>query len=391
MPQKNAFSAVICEFDPLHLGHRLVLERAGALESPVVCVMSGNFVQRGTPAMLDKWARARLALLNGADLVIELPLSWSTAGAERFAAGGVALCSALGRGLLCFGSEVPDIGLLQNIAAALLSEEFSRALRECPPELGFAARRQTAIERLLGPKAGSALSRPNANLGIEYCKAILSQGAALTPVAVKREGSGHDQPGEGSGYLSGSELRRRTLSGGDLGGLVPESTQRCLEAAREDGRLSEMRYIERAVLSRLRAMPEEEFAALPDLSEGIEHRLYRAAREAGSLEELYSLAKTRRVSHSRVRRLVLWAFLGVRAPLMELPPYLRALGGTKRGLELLGTSRLPVIVRSSDTEGLSPEAQALFKLEALAGDLYGLASQSPQPSGRDYTEGFIRL
>ena len=107
--------------------------------------------------------------------------------------------------------------------------------------------------------------------------------------------------------------------------------------------------------------------------------------------DLYSLAKTRRVSHSRVRRLVLWAFLGVRAPLMELPPYLRALGGTKRGLELLGASRLPVIVRSSDTEGLSPEAQALFKLEALAGDLYGLASQSPQPSGRDYTEGFIRL
>ena len=182
MPQKNAFSAVICEFDPLHLGHRLILERTGALESPVVCVMSGNFVQRGTPAMLDKWARARLALLNGADLVIELPLSWATAGAERFAAGGGALCSALGRGLLCFGSEVPDIGLLQNIAAALLSEEFSRALRECPPELGFAARRQTAIERLLGPKAGSALSSPNANLGIEYCKAILSQGAALTPV-----------------------------------------------------------------------------------------------------------------------------------------------------------------------------------------------------------------
>ncbi len=391
MPQKNAFSAIICEFDPLHLGHRLILERAGALESPVVCVMSGNFVQRGAPAMLDKWARARLALLNGADLVIELPLPWATAGAERFAAGGVALCSALGQGLLCFGSEVPDIGLLQNIAAALLSEEFSRALRACPPELGFAARRQLAAEKLLGEKAAPALSGPNANLGIEYCKAILRLGAALTPLAVKREGSGHDQPGEGSEYLSGSELRRRTLSGGDLGGLVPESTQRCLEAAREDGRLSEISYIERAVLSKLRSMTEEEFTALPDLSEGIEHRLYRAAREARSLTELYALIKTRRVSHSRVRRLVLWAFLGVRAPLMELPPYLRALGGTKRGLELLRASRLPVIVRSSDTEGLSPEAQALFKLEALAGDLYGLASQSPQPSGRDYTEGFIRL
>ena len=226
MPQKNALSAIICEFDPLHHGHRLLLERARAFGNPVVCVMSGNFVQRGSPSMLDKWERARLALLNGADLVVELPLSWACAGAERFAGGGVALAAALGAGPLCFGSEVPDIDLLQRIAEALLSEEFSQALGEGPPNLGFAARRQLAIEKLLGSEAGFALSRPNANLGIEYCKAILCQGAALEPTAIKREGAGHDEAGGESGPLSGSEIRRRSLSGGDLHGLVPESTDR---------------------------------------------------------------------------------------------------------------------------------------------------------------------
>ena len=136
-------------------------------------------------------------------------------------------------------------------------------------------------------------------------------------------------------------------------------------------------------------MSKEDFAALPDLSEGLENRLYRASRQACSLEEAYSLTKNRRVSHARVRRLVLYAFLGLREPLPESPPYLRALGATNRGLRLLSWSSLPVVVRSSDIKRLPPKAQAVFRQEALADDLYGLASPTPQPSGRDYTEGFI--
>lgn len=341
--------------------------------------------------MLDKWTRAGLALQNGADLVAELPLSWACSGAERFAMGGVLLASAFGRGALYFGSEVPDTALLKETAKALLSAEFSRALAECPPGLSFGARRQLAVEKLLGPKAGEAVSCPNANLGIEYCKAILKLRAELTPSVVKREGAGHDEDGGTDGPLSASEIRRRAFAGEDLQGLAPESTVQALESARSEGRCAHISNLERAMLCKLRSMSREELSLLPDLSEGLENRLYRAAGQARSLDELYTLTKNKRVSHARVRRLALYAFLGLKKPLPKTPPYLRVLGATDRGLRTLGGLGLPVVVRSSDVDRLPPEAQSVFRLEALADDLYGLASPTPQPSGRDYTEGLIRL
>lgn len=389
MPQENTFSAVICELDPLHLGHRLILSEAAAPGLPVVCLMSGSFVQRGAPAMLDKWERARLALLSGADLVAELPLTWALAGAERFALGGVALAAALGQGLLYFGSEVPDVTLLMSIARALLSEDFSRALESCPESLGFASRRQLAVERLLGPEAAGAMGFPNANLGIEYCKAILKLRAKLAPVAIERVGAGHNEGGVHDGYVSGSELRRRVFAGESISGLVPECTLKAVEEARKAGHLANISYLERAMLCKLRSM--EDLSALPDLSGGLEYRLSRAAGQAGSLTELYALTKSRRVSHARVRRLALCAFLGVSGPLLDLPPYLRVLGATQRGLELLRRSSLPVVVRSSEAGRLPPKAQEVFRLEALAGDLYGLATPTPRPSGRDHTQKLVKL
>lgn len=399
MPQKNPFSAVICEFDPLHHGHRLLLEQAGRFGSPVFCIMSGNFVQRGAPAMLDKWTRARLALLNGADLVIELPLTWACAGAERFASGGVALAAALGGGQLFFGSEVPDVELLQQIAEALISPEFSRALSAGDSGQSFAARRQQAVARLLGPAAGEVLGCPNANLGIEYCKAIRQQHASLTPVAIRREGAAHDEDEPHTNNLTGdtvplsaSALRKLTFSGQSLVGLAPESTVRAIETARREGRCAHIQYLERAILCKLRAMNQPELSLLPDLSEGLENRLYQAVRHARTLDELYTLVKSKRISHARVRRLVLSAFLGLRHPLPSAPPYLRILGATPKGWRALSglAPALPVAARSHDIERLSPEAQAAFRLEARADDLYALSTPTPQPSGRDYTEKLVK-
>lgn len=396
MPEKITISAVICEFDPLHWGHMALLERAGAGGAAVCCLMSGNFLQRGAPAMLDKWARAKAALSSGADLVVELPLPWACAGAERFASGGVCLAGAMGAGKLFFGSELADTEALRRLAGALLSPEFAQALAAQPDQgLPFASRRQRAAEALLGPKAAKALSMPNAILGVEYIKAILAQNLDIEPVAVLRTGAGHDQaadPVPGT-VLSASQLRSLAAQGKSLRGLVPDGTYQVIEEAKALGRFPvEFHRLERAILCKLRTLTASGFAALPDISEGLEHRLARAVREACSLEELYGLAKSKRYSHARIRRLVMAAFLDLRNPLPPLPPYLRLLGMTEKGRLALGQTApsLPLAVRAGDFQKLSPMAREIFRLEAQADDLYALGSPVPQPMGRDQRELFLK-
>ncbi len=398
MSAKIPVSAIICEFDPLHQGHRLLLDAARSAGGLVCCVMSGNFTQRAAPALLDKWSRARLALTYGADLVAELPLSWACAGAERFALGGVALAVALGAEELWFGSEAPDGELLLRLGEALLSPGFAQAL-SCLPDRGegFAQRRQQALASLVGGEAAAVLSLPNANLGVEYCKAICRLGVDIRPRPIQRQGAGHGQavePAGGGIFLSAGQLRQMIRQGEDFGELIPPATRQAVEEARAQGRCpADISHLERAILCRLRAMGPEDFAALPDVSEGLENRLYRAAREACSLEELYALAKSRRVSHARIRRLVLAAFLGLGAPLPELPPYLRLLGLGPRGSQVLrqlpGT--LPLVARPKDFVRLGPEAQAVFAAGARAEDMYALACPVPQPAGEDFTHKLVKI
>lgn len=395
MMEKLKISAVICEFNPLHMGHKLLLDQMKAISDGIVCVMSGNFVQRGEPAILDKWARTRLALQNGADLIVELPLPWACSGAEHFAAGGVALAEALRCDLLVFGSEVPDVSRMDAAAEALLSPKFSESFSEVPDKgLSFAQRREAALHSMLGETASSLLQKPNCILGIEYLKAIRRQNAVLTPIAFPREGAGHDRAAENQEYRSAGELRHLLRTGGKLAGLVPENVCVTLEQLLSSGHCpASLSWLERSILCKLRTMKPEDFSALPDLSEGLENRLHTAAREARSLEELYSLVKSKRYSHARIRRLVMSAFLEIPSGLPELPLYLRILGMTETGARILkdATPTLPVAVRPVDFERLGGSFANLFRLEARADDLYALAFPTPFPCGRDYTEKLIKV
>ena len=393
-PAKTTFAAVICELNPPHFGHRAIFEAAKAECGGLVCILSGNFVQRGETAILDKWTRAGLALELGADLVVELPLPWACAGAERFAAGGVALAAALpGVAHLFFGSEVADPSLFETAARTLLSPEFSAALAALP-ETGepFARRREQALTALLGEEVCPLLQSPNAILGVEYCKAILAQGAHLAPHIFPRIGAGHDEHAAQGEFCSASELRERLLRGEGVSGLVPEAVERAVAQATEDGLApAELSKLETAILCKLRTMETEDFAALPDVSEGLEHRLYTAARKAGSLPEFYELAKSKRISHARIRRLMLSAFLGLSADLPALPPYLRVLGVGERGEEVLSAgANLPILSRPAQVRELSAAVQRVFALEVQADDLYALASPKPQPCGRDFSEPVVK-
>lgn len=374
-------AGIVAEYNPFHRGHAWHIaetrRRLGG-DAPVVCVMSGHWVQRGECALADKWLRAALALDRGADLVVELPTPWAMASAESFARGAVSLLAATGVvDVLSFGSETGELAPLEEAAAALDAPDYPERLRAALGRgLSFPAARQEA--------AGAAcLSAPNNNLGVEYLRSLRALGSTIRPLTVPRQGAGHDGPAAG-GFASASELRR-LLRAGRGEEAAPYLTAPWSEE------LADMQHIERAVLARLRTMGEGDWAALPDGggAEGLPSRLAKAAREAVSLEDFYTRAKTRRYPHARLRRLALAAFLDLRAAERPAaPPYVRVLGLGGRGRALLrkmkDTCPLPVIVKPAQARELDGPARTLFESEARYTDLYGLCFPAPRPCGAEW-------
>ncbi len=392
-------AGIISEYNPFHLGHATLVSRtrlAGATH--IVAVMSGNFVQRGEPALLSKWARARQALENGVDLIIELPLPWALAGAEKFAFGGAALLDALGVDILSFGSERGNVDDLKKAAQALLSPAFRDAMQhELKSGVTFARARQEAVGSLFGKETASFLQEPNNILGIEYLKALDKLGSKITPFTIRRVGAAHDALEAAHGIASASSIRRLARNGGDYAALMPEAAADIMQREIALGNAPAcLAFIERAVLAKLRTMGREEFAALPDISEGLENRIYAAVRKAGTLKEVYEFTKSKRYTHARIRRIVLSAFLGLNSSMSEgIPPYLRVIGMNRRGTEILHsakpTTKLPIITNSSDIFSLDNQAKNMIELEGRAADLYALCMPAAAPCGLDRTTGIISV
>ena len=318
--------------------------RLGA-DTAIVGVMSGDFVQRGDFAIVRKQARARAAVESGVDLVLELPLPWAVSSAEGFADGGVQVLQATGLVThLAFGSECGDAELLCRLAETLLDQRLDDLVRQ---ELGrgvsFAAARQKAVEQLTSPETAALLEQANNVLGGEYCKALLKRGSGIAPLTVRRSGSGHDAALQEGEHPSGSAVRQLLRSGKRqeaLDRMAPAMARAYLaeEAAGRAPVLAET--CERAILARLRSMSEADFAKLAEGREGLYNRLYDASRTVVSVAEVLEQAKTKRYAYARLRRMVLWAWLGLTPE--EMPPqvpYLRVLAANERGRKLLSRMR----------------------------------------------------
>ena len=344
----------------------------------IVCAMSGNFVQRGEAAIVDKFARAEMAVRCGADLVLELPTPWSAATAEVFARGGAEVLWRTGVVTdLAFGSECGDAAALTALAAVLDSEDYAHHLRTLL-ERGesFAVCRQKAAAMLAGEEAAALLTGANNNLGIEYCRAFRRLGAEINILTVPRTGAGHDGAPE-DGIASASYIRQLLCSGRTeealpyLPAAAAEVLGRELAAGRAPARLANC---ERAILARLRTMSEEDFAPYDGGGEGLYRRFYRAVRSCTTSEAILDEAKTKRYTHARLRRMMLHAWLDMKETPRQVP-YLRLLAANDTGRKLLRQMRgsgAPVLTKPADVAALGSEAEALFTQEAARTDLYTL-------------------
>ena len=368
-------AGIICEYNPLHLGHKKqidLLRRQLGEEGTIVCLMSGNFVQRGAPSIMDKSLRARAAILSGADLVLELPVTYALSSAEGFARGGVEILSTV-CDFLCFGAETADSDALMSTAKALLSDEFPPLLRQ-QLETGksFPAARAAALAQM-GLDA-SLVESPNNILAVEYCKAILATGCNMQPMPIHREGSYHDELPDPENP-SATSLRRLMTEDSQWESFVP-TPELFLDAP-----LHTISAGETAILMKLRTMTDAEFEALPYGSEGLWRKFMHACRSCATLEEIIAATKSKRYTRTRIDRMVMCAFLGItRQMLEERAPYVRCLALNDRGRCVLKQMKQHTVCINAGESFDHP----YWNLEKRCGDLYGLfCTDGPEAPGAE--------
>lgn len=385
-------TGIIAEFNPLHTGHKFLIDEAKE-KGAVVCVISGNFVQRGDTAIYEKQLRAQSALLCGADLVLELPVCYSMSTAQNFALGSVSLLDAVGCDTLMFGSESGSISDLVETSNILQSEKFSKTLTPYLEKgMTFAAARQKAAEDSGAPKG--ILSGANNNLGIEYICAAKAINSKMKFKTVSRQGVWHDSDDMNKDFASASALREKIKQGefSACERYFPKEVVKLFKTAD----FSDISRIESAILASLRTKEQASLETLPDLSEGVENKLFTQIKLANSLGDLYNGMKVKRYTMARIRRLVLSAFLSVdNSMFLKAPPYLRVLGFNKTGEEIVRqnakNSRIPVIMRVNEIDNLGEDAKKVFEAECRATDLYALSLKRPFECSLEYTRPLIKL
>ncbi len=390
----NSVIGVVGEFNPFHLGHFEHIRKSRRIaepDAPVVCVMSGDFVQRGEAAIVNKHARAKMAVLCGAELVIELPLPWCCAAAAHFAMGAVGLLDSLGVVThLSFGSECGNIEPLRILSDASLRRcNLGNIKSHLKAGVPFAEAREAVLRGVVG-EAADLLQNPNNILGVEYIKALLMRGSDIIPITTLRTETVHDAVSDDERRSAG-HLRQMLESGEDVRAYMPPAAYDVLAEELAAGRRVTMAALELAAMSRLRMMTQEDFCALPDATEGLGNRLYKAAWNHGCIADILAAVKTKRYPMSRLRRMVMCAVLGITNDTMpENVPYVRVLASTPQGRELLHrmkkTAAVPIITRPADAHRLEEPAKEIFELNARARDFYalGYATIDERAAGSDW-------
>lgn len=395
-------AGIIAEYDPFHNGHAWQLQQAKALGAQRVAVaMSCGLTQRGALPLLPENVRVQAALTCGADLVFALPAPYACSGAECFARAGVQLLAAAGCDALVFGAETPDAALLMEAARVLSGAEYRTALkaRLAAGARSFAAARQAAVEAVCpGTGLAALLDKPNNNLAVEYCKAILELGVSLVPIPLPRQGAGHGQAltETGGQFASASALRTLWQSGGAdaAAPYVPAEVLPLYREAYAAGQYIDLAAAQRCQLALLRSRcaGTAPFAQVRGISEGLEHRLEAAVRSSTTHAELLDSLTTVRYPRARMRRLAMDAALDYSADVFPaLPPYLHLLGAQKDALPLLKAASLPLSHSLARLAEQNVPCRAVVDAQLRACDFGALCRKKPEPMGGALRQKIIFL
>ena len=369
-------AAIICEYNPFHNGHKYQVEKLKEEYDAIVAVMSGNFVQRGSMAIRDKWTRAEMAIKNGVDLVAELPVSYAVNTAEKFAYGAVSLVDAMGVvDTLSFGSESGDIDEFYRAAEILNNEpkEVSEKIRELLA-MGecFPKAREIAYE---GHINQDVLRTPNNILGVEYVRALLKLNSKVKAETIKRIGSGYNEEELSGNFSSATAIRSAIENGADYKDAVPESVIEILNSTEGFSEENLYNLLQYKVLTG----GVEFIKNINDVSEGLENKIYRAVKDSKTFLEAEEKIKSKRYTLSRIRRILVSIVLGIKKD-FYVPDYIRVLGMNKRGQEILKEmkkiSDLDIIVKTADFD------KDMLKKDILATDIAYLTVNGEM--GKDY-------
>lgn len=409
----NKVLGIIAEYNPFHNGHLYHLKKSKELTGCKysIAVISGNFTQRGSTSIIDKWEKTKTALYNGIDLVIELPTLYSISSSENFADGAIKILNSLNIvDYLSFGSETQNINILDNIAEILYTEpaEYKSLLSdELKKGISFPKARENALLTHLGnsEEYSNILSCPNNILGIEYLKALKKYRSSIRPICIPRFESEYNSTSFSNNFASATALRAlaKDKNFDTIKSLVPSSTYSILMENIESGHIiSDLNVFEKELIYVLRKMSIEEISNLPDVSEGLEFNINNTANSCNTLDELTSLIKSKRYTQTRIQRILLYALLGITKNDMEIAkntiPYVRILGFNENGKNLVSeicknNSNLNVItsVKKFVDDNSDVNLRTLINKDIFATNVYTIGFGSNSVGNLDFKNGIIKV
>ena len=402
---------IIAEYNPFHNGHAYHLEKSKELAKAdyVIAVVSGNFVQRGNVSLIDKWAKANMALTNGADLVIELPTIYNISSAENFAYGAIKILDSLNIvDYVSFGTELDDMEVLEKCADVLYKQpqKFVNLLNhELSKGVSFPKARENALLMYLNDirKYSNVLSSPNNILAIEYIKALKKLKSHVRPIAIKRKNAGYNDLEITNNFASATAIRKKIIDNtpAGLSKLMPPNSYRVLYNSIQKGHyVKDITSFEKEILYILRKMSLKEIANLPDVTEGLEHAIKNAANSCNTIEEFMNIIKTKRYTNTRIQRILLYALLGITKDDMKnsfkAQPYIRVLGMNKKGKDLISVisrsnpnlniiTSVKKFIDSNSNKNLS----SMLNTDINATNIYTLGYEKDSWSNLDFTHNMI--